>query len=120
MRVSFHPSSSIRFIMSLIFKCYLICAALLIVFFHLPLQLLSVSVVDVPLIPQRLPGLQRELNPFLGLFLAAERLEAFAFQVEQILFAYRSAGGDVAAADDLGYLGSYFHVMVADVFCLPH
>src|SRR5258707_10693287 len=49
------------------------------------------------LIPQRLAGLQGELNSFLGFLLAAQRLEGFALQVEQILLADRHSGRDVAA-----------------------
>ena len=42
-------------------------------------------------IPQRLPRLQRVLNPLLRLPLAAQRLECLALQVQKVLFADRSA-----------------------------
>src|SRR5579884_583055 len=41
------------------------------------------------LVSQRLSGLQRKLNSLLRLLLAAERFEAFALEIEDVLFAHR-------------------------------
>lgn len=72
------------------------------------------------LVPQRFPGLQRELNPLLRLLLPAQRLKTFAFQVEQVLFAYRHAWGNVAATEDFRDFCRDLHVVIADVLCLSH
>ncbi len=63
-----------------------------------PLQLL--------LVPQCLSRLERELNSLLGFLLAAERFEAFALKVEDVLLAHWSARSDVAAAEDFGDLAA--------------
>ena len=69
-------------------------------------------------IPQRLPRLQCELNPFLRLLLSAQRFEPLAFQVEYVLLAYGHAGGDVAAAEDFGDFCDRLYFVVGDVFAL--
>src|ERR1700730_1052440 len=71
-------------------------------------------------IPQRLARLQRELNSFLRLLLAAKRFEALALQIEDVLLAHRSAGSDVAAAQDFGDLCAQLHFVVGDEVALPH
>ena len=75
---------------------------------------------SLDLIPQRLPCLQRVLNPLLRLLFAAKRLEGLALQVEQVLFADQSAGVNVAAAEDFCDLGCDFDLMIADEFALAH
>src|SRR3989475_7820807 len=47
-------------------------------------------------IPQRLPRLQRVLNPFLRLAFAAKGLERLALEIQNILLADRSDRGHVA------------------------
>src|ERR1017187_5331592 len=50
------------------------------------------------LIPQWLAAFQGEGNPLLRLLLTAERKKSLPLQIQQILFADRSAGRDIAAA----------------------
>ena len=72
------------------------------------------------LIPQRLAGFQRVLNSFLRFLFTAERFETFAFQVEDVLLAHRSAGRNVASAKDLRNLSGEFHLVLGDVLALAH
>src|SRR5260370_3500242 len=55
-------------------------------------------------IPQRFPRLQCVLNPLLRLLLTAQRFEALALQIKNVLLAHRRSRGDVAAAEDFGDL----------------
>src|SRR5260370_27289564 len=71
-------------------------------------------------IPQCLSRFQRELNPLLRLALAAERLEAFTFQVKQVLLAYWSPRGDASAAQHLGHFVANLYFVIADVLALAH
>src|ERR1051326_6545101 len=71
-------------------------------------------------IPQRLPCLQRVLNSLLCFLLAAERLEAFALEVEKILLADRRARRDAAAREHVGHSVADFPFVIANELCLPH
>ena len=71
-------------------------------------------------VSQRLPSLQSVLDAFLRLLLAAQRLEGFAFQVEQILFAKGSSAREISAANDFGDLIAEFLFVVAYELALPH
>src|SRR6476659_4175210 len=65
-------------------KCFLrgpIMIGVVTGFFRLPINL----------VPQWLARFQRELDALLRLLLAAERLETFALQIQQILLAHRSS-----------------------------
>jgi len=81
------------------------------------LRLLPINKVSIP---QCLTSFQRVLNPFLGLALAAQRLECLAFEVEQVLFADRGCRGDVSAAQDFGHFVSNLHFVIGDVIALAH
>ena len=52
--------------------------------------------------------------------LAAERFEGFALQIEDVLLAYRSARGHVAAAQHLGDFDADLLIVVTDLLGLPH
>ena len=52
-------------------------------------DLAQVPIREASSIPQRLPRLQRVLNPLLRLLLAAQRFESFPLQIEDVLLADR-------------------------------
>src|SRR4051794_12079435 len=96
-RSSFHPSFSSILITSRIFGGISPCS-----------------------VPQRLPGLQRVLNTLLRLALAAERLEAFTLQIQDVLLRDHDSGRDGATAKHFGDFVADLHFMVADVLTLTH
>src|SRR5260370_36316261 len=69
-------------------------------------------------IPERLPRLQRVLNPLLRLLLTAQRLEPLALQVEDVLLDHRRSRSDVAAAQDFSDFCPQLHFIVGDVVAL--
>src|SRR6266849_510292 len=71
-------------------------------------------------ISQRLHGFQGVLDSFLSFLLTAQRLEGFPLQVEQVLLADRSSGGDISATNNLGDLVAQLELVVADELALPH
>src|SRR6266576_3691909 len=71
-------------------------------------------------ISQCLPRLQCVLDSFLSLLLTAERLEGFPLQVEQVLLADRSSGGDISATDNLRDLVAQLELVVGNELALPH
>ena len=72
------------------------------------------------LIPQRLPRLQRVLNPLLRLLLAAQGFKPLALQIENVLLAHRRTRCDTSAAQDLSDLRTQLHFVVSDKISLPH
>src|SRR5918993_1321377 len=65
-------------------------------------------------VPQRLARLQGVLHPFLGLPLADQTHEGFAFEVEQMLFADSGRMRHVATSHDRRQLASDECVVIAD------
>src|SRR5205823_2859903 len=63
-------------------------------------------------IPQRLARLQGVLNTLLRLALAAERLEAFTLQIQDVLLRDHGSGRDGASAKHFGDFVPDFHFMV--------
>jgi hypothetical protein len=72
------------------------------------------------LIPQRLPRLQRVLNPLLSFLLTAKRLKTFALQIQNVLLADRSAPSDVAAAENFRDFRGQLYFVFGDVVALAH
>src|SRR5665811_1058953 len=60
------------------------------------------------------------MNSLLCFLFAAEGFEALALQVEDVLLAHGSAGGDVAAAEDFGDLSTQLYFVVGDEVALAH
>src|SRR5438105_1676392 len=91
---------------------------------HLPALRWLVSAMSTAIsqtsIPQRLPCLQCVLNPLLCLLLTAKRLEPLALEIQNVLFADRRTGRDVAAAQHFGDLCAQPHFVISDVFALAH
>src|SRR5207244_4570311 len=71
-------------------------------------------------IPQRLPRLQRELNPFLCLPLPTQRFESFPLQIQDVLLTHRRARGHIPSAQHFGDLRCQLHFVFRDVVALPH
>src|SRR5512135_190636 len=81
-----------------------------------PLEpLLAGAFRDRSSVPERLPLHQHELDPRLGLLLAAEGEEPLALQVEQLLFGPFRSRGDVPARKYGGDLPPDLLVVIADL-----
>src|SRR6267378_1360431 len=90
---------------------------------HGPAESVSKPLSTAPIprsIPQGLARLQRELDSLLRLFLAAQRFEALALQVQDVLLAHGRARREIAAAQHFGDLVADFDFVVANEVALPH
>src|SRR4051794_563109 len=77
-------------------------------------------ILVTPLIPQRLPGFQREANPLLRLLLAAQREERFPLQIQQVLLAHQRARRDLTAAQHVRHPIGDLRVVIADKLAFAH
>src|SRR5207302_8744481 len=80
----------------------------------------EISAISQTSIPERLPRLQCVLNPLLRLLLTAKRLEPFALEIKDVVFANRRTGRDVASAQHFGDFCAQLDFVVCDVVTLAH
>ena len=89
-------------------------------FLKKPVTLQLATFAILKLVAQGLAGFQGELNSFLGFLFSAERFEAFAFQIQDVLLAYGGAGCEVAAANDVRDVVTDLYLVIRYKVALAH